>query len=468
MSVAPPRRKRPLGRTLAIGGAVGILAISGVGYAAASEVASQVSHTQVYSLIGHQVEDDGGTNLLLVGSDDRTGLSKKQRKALHVGQDEYGKHTDSMMIVHIADNGSVGVVSIPRDSYVEIPDFTTANGTNIPASKQKINAAYSLGGPALTVKTVEKATGVHIDHYAEINFAGFVNMVNGLGGVPVCTKVPIDDEKSNLHLKAGTTTLNGKQALAYVRARYFDPSADLGRMKRQQTFLGSVFKRAMSPAVALNPVRLMSFLNASASSVTTDENFSKSDMLGLIAKARVTSPSAISFMTVPLSGDENVPGAGDVVIWDDAQAQELFAKLKTGDPLVGPSSKTKSKPTVEIDPSQISVQVFNGTNTAGLGTKVSKALTAQGYNVVGQAQDAKSHDHTTTVIQYDPAYDTSLKTLQAAFPNAQAVPVQGLGHTFRLVVGTDYTSVTAVKTANSSSDADSDKPKTAADNICAN
>jgi len=460
-------------RTFAVVVAAGVLTVSGIGYATASEVTSKVKHTEVFGLVNKRVANDGGENILLVGSDDRTGLSKKERKKLHVGQNDYGRHTDSMMIMHIANDGSIGIVSIPRDSYTQIPAFTDAKGNTTAAVKEKINAAYSIGGPSLAVETVELATGVHIDHYAEINFGGFVKMVDGLGGVPVCTKTAIDDEKSNLHLPAGTTELNGTQALAYVRARYFDPSADIGRMKRQQAFLGSVFKTAMGPSVALNPPRLIGFLNAAAESVTTDEQMNKQAMWTLMSRMRGVSPSSISFQTVPLADDAAVAAAGGAsgdVVWDPEKSAELFAKLKTGDALTdAPKAKSKVK-TVEVAPSSISVTVRNGSDVSGLGTKASTDLAGLGFSVTGQAQNAANRNYSNTVIEYDPRYDTSVKTLQAALPGSELKQVDNLGHTFRVIVGSDYKGAANVSVAGgtaSSAPSASDKPKTAADDLCA-
>ncbi len=460
-----PRSSR---RLVGVVVAAGVLVVSGVGYATASEVTSQVKHTEVFGLISSRAANDGGLNILVVGSDDRTGLSKAERKKLRVGQDEYGRRTDSMMIVHVADDGSIGVVSIPRDSYVAIPAYTAANGATIASTKQKINAAYNIGGASLAVETVEQATGVHIDHYAEINFGGFVNMVNGLGGVPICTKKPIVDEKAGLNLPAGQQTLDGAQALGYVRARYFDPSADLGRMKRQQTFLASMFKQAMSPATLLNPARLMSFLNAAAGSVTVDENFSKGDMWDLAAKMRTVNPSAISFQTIPLSDDQFEPGVGAVVRWDEAKSAELFEKLNTGAPL----DETIHEPAgelVEAAPSSISVRVLNGSNVNGQGTKVIDEMRAAGYVVVGVATNAPKKTGDGTLIEYDPRYDTSLKTLQAAFPDAQVKAVNGLGKTFRITVGSDFVGIKTVNAAAPSAPAPADGEvlKTAADDPCA-
>jgi len=468
MAATSDARKRPRRRTVAVVVAAGVLAAAGIGYSAASEVTGQVQHVDVFNSVKNRPANDGGTNILLVGSDDRTGLSRKERKQLHVGQDDYGRHTDSMMLVHIADDGSIGVVSIPRDSYVDVPAHTGPTGVTSEGSKQKINAAYSIGGPSLAVQTVEQATGVHIDHYAEINFAGFVSMVDGLGGVPICTKAPIVDEKAGLDLPAGEQTLDGAQALGYVRARYFDPSADLGRMKRQQEFLGAMFNQATSPAVLINPPRLLTFLNSAAGSVTVDEDFSNSEMWSIMAKLRSVSPSAISFRTIPVGEELNVSGAGAVVVWDEQKSQELFAKLKTGEALTGSGSKAKpATETVEVAPSEISIRVFNGSTVSGLGSKAAAELKSAGYAVTGAVLNASKSTGNETVIEYDPRYNTSVKTLQAAFPNATFKEVDNFGRIFRITVGSDYDGVKPVTVAGASAAADPSEPKTAADDLCA-
>jgi hypothetical protein len=317
------------------------------------------------------------------------------------------------------------------------------------------------------VQTVEQATGVHIDHYAEINFAGFVAMVDGLGGVPICTKAPIQDEKAGLDLPAGEQSLDGAQALGFVRARYFDPSADLGRMKRQQQFLGAMFKQATSPAVLVNPPRLFTFLNTAAGSITVDDDFSNREMWSVLTKLRSLSPSAITFQTIPMGAELNASGVGSVIEWDPQKSEELFAKLKTGDPLTSSGKDKKSTETVEIAPADVSVRVYNGSTVSGLGSRVANDLEAAGYSLTGTVLNAKKRTGAETLIEYDPRYDTSVKTLQAAFPNATFEAVDNLGRTFRITAGSDYDGVTPVTAVSAPDTTDPDKPTTAADRICA-
>ncbi|MEI6623794.1 MAG: LCP family protein, partial [Actinomycetes bacterium] len=395
-------------RLIATLAAAVVLCASGIGYATATEVTNQVKHTDVFASTSNRPPSTGGENILLVGNDDRSGLTAKERRQLHVGQGDYGSHAEPIMIVHVADDGSIGIVSIPRDSLVQIPTYTSPRGTTVSAHRGKINSAYSIGGAPLTVSTVEQNTGVHIDHYAQIDFLGFVTMVDALGGVPVCFKKAVTDEKAGLKLPAGVTVLNGKQALAYVRARYLDGTSDYGRMKRQQTFLGSVFNQVMTPKVLLNPFQLMSFMNGAASSVTTDTGFDRQAMWNLAARFRGLSPSALTFTTVPTTS-EQLSGVGDVEVFDQPKAGELFARLNTGKPVVDQPKAAPPADSVEVAPSKISVRVYNGSSITGLGTKAAKAFAAAGFQLVGSAQNASTRTD-STVIEYDPGYDTSLKT----------------------------------------------------------
>lgn len=438
MTVSPRRGRRGPARVIGLGLAAAVLTVSGAGYAAAVGITDQIHHITVFQGLADRPMERGGQNILLVGSDDRTGLSHSEKVKLHVGTADYGRHTDTIMIAHIADDGRVAFVSIPRDSYVSIPAYTNADGRTTSASHQKINAAYDIGGPQLIVRTVEEATGVRIDHYAEINFAGFVAMVDAVGGVEMTIPSPIHDEKAGLDLPAGTTNLSGPQALAYVRARYFDPTADLGRMKRQQAFIGALMQKATSPSVLMNPVKLMAFANAAASSLTVDEDMGRAQLWGLFESAQVGSANDVSFQTVPVAGETNKAGVGSVVTWDPASSRQLFNTLNTGQSLAVDGSPAATGTAVEVAPANIRVQVFNGSDRSGLATKARDELQSAGYAIVGPPRNASSHDATATVIQFDPRYDRSLKTLQASLPKASTKEVKGLGRTFSIVVGADY------------------------------
>ena len=424
---------------------------------------------------------DAAQNYLLVGSDNRAGLTKAQISALHVGAatstNAGGRRSDTMILLHLsAKTDKATLISLPRDSYVLIPAYKDDSGKQHAAAHNKLNAAYELGGAALTVQTVELATGVHIDHYVEIGFGGFVNMVDALGGVSVCSTTALKDPKSGLDIPAGTTELNGAKALAYVRARYVDPTADLGRMKRQQAFLGSMFRSALSTQVLLNPLKLNDFLSATLSSVTLDRNLSREDLLNLATRTHGLSPSNVVFTTVPLSNVDYrpIPALGSTVLWSRSKAAALFKAINDDQPIGGQSTTTTATPSgtpVAVAPSKITVQVFNGGGVAGLGAKATADLTKAGFVSAGLAQNATVNGVTTTVIKYDPGYDQSLKTLQAAFPDATVQSVKGLGKVFQIVVGTSYKAPQPVTATSSSSGSSSSNPggvttTSAADKVC--
>ena len=178
-------------------------------------------------------------------------------------------------------------------------------------------------------------SGLRIDHYIEVNFVGFVRMVDALGGVEVCTKKDINDPKSHLSLPAGRHTLDGVDSLKYVRARTFDGLGDLGRMKRQQEFAGAMLRKATSAGVLLNPVKLLSFVNSALASVTTDSGLSQGDLLTLGKQLRNLSASSVRTLTIPLKYyNYSKNGVSASVLWDPVLAPELFDRIKNDEALI--------------------------------------------------------------------------------------------------------------------------------------
>jgi LCP family protein required for cell wall assembly len=261
-----------------------------------------------------------------------------------------------MLLVHISKKRDKAfLVSLPRDTLVTIPAHTTLDGkSQIPARQNKLNAAFSFGGAPLLIQTVEGATNLKIDHYIEISFAGFAGIVDALGGIDVCTKVNIDDPKSHLVLAAGTHTLDGIEALKYVRSRDFDGRGDIGRMQRQQQFLSSVLKKATSTGVLLNPIKIVNFMNASLSTIKMDENLNEGDLINLAKQMRGLSSGNVRTLTVPLSNaNGNVPGIGSVVVWDETLSAELWTRIRDDSALVdevtpSPSASSTVKATPVI------------------------------------------------------------------------------------------------------------------------
>jgi LCP family protein required for cell wall assembly len=273
------------------------------------------------------IADTAGTNWLLVGSDSREGLTKAERKELHTGKDEGSQRTDTLMIIHIDDSGKPTLVSLPRDSYVTIPAHIGLDGVAIEDRRNKINTAYGKGGAPLLVETVERNTGLHIDHYMEVGFKGIRDITDAVGGVNMCVPADVTDENSGLNLLAGCQELDGKNALAYVRMRYADPKGDLGRIERQQQFLSSVMKKVATPAVLLNPISMWKLVDAGTASVNVGEGDSVMDVGNLARAMRGLSNGNGTLTTVPVSQTDANTAAGSSVIWDDVAARELFVSL---------------------------------------------------------------------------------------------------------------------------------------------
>jgi LCP family protein required for cell wall assembly len=259
-----------------------------------------------------------GQNWLIVGSDGRDGLTTKQIVEYHVGFDFGTANSDSLMLLHMG-TGRPVLISIPRDSYVPIPGF----GYN------KINAALGFGGPPLLVKTVENVTGLRIDHYMGIGFAGLVSVVNEVGGVNVCLTTALHDYDSGANLKAGCQTLNGPQALAFVRDRHSFADEDLQRIEDQRAFLSALLKKATSPGVYLNPFTALPFGSAAASSISVDQG---TNLLDLVSAAQALRDPQTG--TVPIANANYITSnAGDAVQWNQTEALALFNALKNGQPV---------------------------------------------------------------------------------------------------------------------------------------
>ncbi|MGX1369577.1 LCP family protein required for cell wall assembly [Streptomyces canus] len=270
-------------------------------------------------------EQGDGTNYLIVGSDSRAGLSSEQKKQLHTGSAE-GKRTDSMMILHTGSNGDT-LISLPRDSDVEIPTFVgsesgkTYKGTG---RHVKLNAAYAEDGPELLVRTVEFNTGLKIDHYVEIGFAGFANIVDAVGGVEIdIPKGGMKDTKSGADFQAGKQTLNGDQALAFVRTRYALAGSDLDRTKNQQKFLNALANQVATPSTVLNPFKLYPTMGAGLDSLIVDKDMGLYDLGKMFWAMKGVNGGDGTSMNMPISGS-----TGGNLLWDKAKVKTLVDELK--------------------------------------------------------------------------------------------------------------------------------------------
>ncbi|MGW2747968.1 LCP family protein [Streptomyces sp. NPDC001450] len=447
--VRPPRPRRPRWAMRAVTTlSVVVLASAGIGHAVVTSLDARITRVDAFKDMKNRPRAGHGMNVLLVGTDGRDKISESQRRAYRLGGQPC-HCTDTMMIVHISeDRERASVVSLPRDSYAEVPErVDPATGRRHAPHPVKLNAAYAEGGPQLTIATVENMTRVKIDHYLEVDFTSFMKTVDVLGGVRICTATPLKDSYTGLELAPGTYTLNGGQALQYVRARHVDGASDLGRMKRQQRFLAALIERATSSGVLLNPMRFRDVTRAVLGSVRADEGFGTDELLDLGRAMRNFSPSSSEFSTVPI-GQMNFPvkGLGSTLKWDPAASGRLFQALRDDKPLTVDHPHRGPRPApVEVEPRQVRVQVENGTGTAGLAKRIDAALAAAGFATTHRPTTAPVHDVRRTVISYDPRWDRSARTLAAALPGSVLRAVRGMGPMLKVTGGSDFKAVHQVK-----------------------
>ena len=327
---------------------VGILAFSAIAWLGLGRISGAISRVNVFDNLKNRPEKaSSAVNYLVVGSDTREGLTAAELKLLRVGsvKSAAGARSDTMMLVHISKSrDNAVIISLPRDSLVTIPAHTSQDGKSQVAEMQgKLNSAFAWGGAPLLIQTLEAKMNLRIDHYVEVNFAGFKNVVDALGGIQVCTKKDINDPKSHLVLSAGIHTLDGIESLKYVRTRDFDGMGDLGRMQRQQQFVSAIFRKATSSGTLLNPFKVKNLISATFKTVKTDETLNQGDIVTLAKQIRNLTPGKMRTLTVPLGNSNGyVAGLGSVVIWDENLAPELFDRLRNDKPVVDLVTPTPS------------------------------------------------------------------------------------------------------------------------------
>ncbi|MEV6320528.1 LCP family protein [Nocardia sp. NPDC051787] len=308
-----PRRKRHPFRWLLV--ILLVLVLAAVG--AVIQLDGSLNRIPALANYAQRVGNTPGTNWLLVGSDGRSGLTPEQEQELATGGEVGPERTDTIMLVHVPGSGKTTLVSLPRDSYVSIPGH----------GKDKLNAAFALGGPALLAQTVEIATGLRIDHYAQIGFGGFASVVDTLGGIDVCVPKPIDDPLAGIDLAAGCQRLNGPQALGFVRSRA-TALADLDRMNNQRLFMAALLEKATSSATLANPFKLWPLASDTAKSLKVDNGDHIWD-LGRLAWALKGDTVATA---VPIGGFDDTD-SGNVVLWDKDKASRFFDALADDQPV---------------------------------------------------------------------------------------------------------------------------------------
>ncbi|SEG67105.1 cell envelope-related function transcriptional attenuator common domain-containing protein [Nonomuraea solani] len=431
-------------------------------------------------IINPRPPETGALNVLLVGSDTRAGKGNaRYGQKLAREADAGGKRTDTIILMHISPNrDKARLISFPRDSMVQIPKCKNEATKQVMAPRRDmINSAYNSGGVACTISTIETLTQIRINHFVEVDFSGFKNIVDALGGIEVCLKSGVNDKDSKLVLPPGKSLLNGEKALGFVRLRKYGDNSDIQRIRRQQIFLSKVVAKATSSDLLTDLGRLREFIGAAASSVTMDPELANDTerLIEIATSAREMTAGGVQFTTVPWGAD---PADPNRVVWKEPDATQLFTAIKTDTEVTvaAPSASASAKPKVTIKPEQVRVQVLNGTKTFGKAREVADELVKQGFTVVelgnyeaaGGASVAKSEvhyaktiesaaDHASTlagaVLPKPAAASGKVKATNAqpyasTVPAAAGAPAKGTP-VMQLVVGEDFDSVKVTKLPDS-------------------
>ncbi|MDO0927405.1 LCP family protein [Streptomyces sp. TG1A-8] len=329
------RRRRRRLRCPAVAAVVFVAAAGGVGWAAYAGLSGNITADRAAAAELARYERErptalvrGAQNILLIGSDTRAGDGNGA-----YGRDLGGERSDTTILLHLAaDRRAATAVSLPRDLMVDVPSCRRADGSRSEPVFTMFNHAFQVGGSACTVRTVEKLTDIRVDHHVVVDFSGFKELVDAVGGVQVCLEEPVDDEAAKLELPAGRVTLDGEQALGYVRARKsLGDGSDTERMERQQRFLGALVDKVRADGVLLNPVKLYPVLDAATSALTTDPELASLRGLYQLARGlREVPADRAQFLTVPRESYVYDADRDQLV---EPDAERLFARLRADRPV---------------------------------------------------------------------------------------------------------------------------------------
>lgn len=409
MVVGPPRRRWPRRILIALNIFVAICLVGAAAtYGYIKYRLGQVPKIDIGSVLRNGGDDDPDEpmNVLLVGSDSRKNISKEEAKQFGTEKQVGGERSDTIIILHIdPDAEKAAILSIPRDLYVPIA------GTG---RSDRINTAFEKG-PEQLINTIKGALGIEIDHYAQVDFNGFRGIVNAIGGVNVYFPAPARDAFTGLDIrKAGCIALDGDGALKYVRSRHYqyyeagrwhtDPTADLGRIERQQDFIRRVMHKAVR--VGKNPATLNALIGNSVKNVTIDDALSTKDILRLAKKFKSLEPDKVDMLSIPTVGTR--VGAAAVLKMQQPDADEMLARFR-GEVVEQPKP---TGPLPNIRPNAVRVRVLNGSGTDGQAGDVSTALRDQGFQIAGIGP-ADNFRYKASVIKYGTGQHDKARLLQA-------------------------------------------------------
>lgn len=370
-----------------------LMGVTATGAALLLRASGRIERIEVAGL----ADAPGPMHVLVVGSDSREDLTEQERVELTAGF-VAGERTDTIFVMTVG-GGRVALLAFPRDLWV----------TRCDGSEGRINAAVGIGGPGCLVQTVSALSGLAIRHYLEVDFAGFRDIVDAVGGVEICLERPITDPYAGVDLPAGCHLLDGRTALGYVRVRRID--SDLGRIERQQRFLRALAARLVTPRNVLDPRRAFGLSSAVAGALTADRGLGAWDLLRLGLGVRGLASGAVTTHTVPVV-PANKRGAA-VLLPAEPDASTLFARFRDGSIL--------EEATPGLDPADVEVVVLNGAGVEGLAARTRVRLTEIGF-VVLAIGDAPAPVERTEV-RYPPAAAEAAEVLARALPvSARLVP----------------------------------------------
>ncbi len=379
----------------------------------------------------HLVDPDttptGALNVLFIGSD-----SRDLRESSY-GDADGTRRSDALMLVHFAaDNSRIDAVQIPRDTLLDLPSCEDDEHGSTPGGLGMINSALQYG-QACSVRAVEALSGVHVDHFVELDFDGFVDMVDALGGVDVCLAEPLRDELAHLDLPAGEQDIDGTDALALARTRHaVGDGSDISRMGHQQLLMSAIVHRVTSTSILTKPNRLLKFIDAATSSVTVDEGLSSTRaMTGLAQRAREIGEDRITFIAMPSAAAPSDPNR--VVATEAASA--VFDSIAADEPVR--LASTDDSGTTSGPSEKIGVSVVNAAGVEGLASSATTQLEALDYLVGEPGTAAEPAESTQLVIDASPeARATAEKILEDFGLDAEIVEDPTVGGV-RLVLGGD-------------------------------
>ncbi|MDG9719062.1 LCP family protein [Streptomyces sp. DH24] len=362
------RRRRWLRRT-GLGVAVLLVVAAGAGWAVYTKLDGNITPDEAAAAELARYEKDRPTslvrdaqNILLIGSDSRSGDGNAR-----YGRDSGTERSDTAILLHLAaGRRSATAVSLPRDLMVDVPGCLRRDGSRTEPTFAMFNYAFQAGGSACTIRTVERLTGIRVDHHVVVDFHGFKEMVDAVDGVEVCLRRPVADKAAKLRLPAGRVKLNGEQALGYVRARKsLGDGSDTDRMERQQRFLGALVNKVQSNDVLFNPVKLYPVLDAATSSLTTDPKLANlRGLYELVRGLRDIPTERVQFLTVPRESYVYNANRDQLV---EPEAERLFQRLRTDAPVAVapevPRDSTAKSDNSPASPSASPAPTFRG-NTA--------------------------------------------------------------------------------------------------------